>query len=93
MLIYSLDYPHDGLNNSEIICPAYIPNEEGYWKFLCIKEKSGLVRVVYDYNCRRKDQFITVELCNEKYIVRDATDEDLDEALINKLWYYESKNR
>jgi hypothetical protein len=63
---------------------AYIPKEEKSWKFLCIDDGKE-IKVIYDYNTKRKNDFISTTLYNTMYIVRDATQDDLDEALINKL--------
>jgi len=62
---------------------AYIEGEENY-KFLCVKDNNKIT-IIYDYISSRKDLYVGCEVENEQYITKPATDEDLDEAFINKI--------
>jgi len=69
--------------SKEKIMVAYIPNLEDEWKFLCRKSNnSKKYMVIFNYN---GDEFVGVEVDNEQYKFRDATQDDLDKALISKL--------
>jgi len=62
---------------------AYIPDMEEEWMFLCIRnKKTGKLEIIFNFN---GENFIGTEVFNEQYKVRDATQDDMDKALISKL--------
>ena len=65
---------------------AHLPEFGNEWKFLCVDDGEE-IRIVYDYSLKRKkeDKFIGTTVINTLYRIRDATQDDLDEAFINEL--------
>ena len=62
---------------------AYIPEAKD-WKFLCVDDGDE-IRVVFDFNTKRGNDFIGTTLINTIYVTRKATQEDIDEAMVENL--------
>ena len=62
---------------------AYIEGEEDKWKFLCKKgDTKNSYRIVYNYN---GEEFVGLKMNNILYKIRDATKEDIDEAILRSI--------
>jgi len=63
---------------------AYHKNDEKNWKFLCLNNGKSIT-IMHDYNKRRKDQFKDCAVTSDNYIIRDATQDEIDEAMVDRI--------
>jgi len=62
---------------------AYLKGREDKWKFLCKKNKGEYI-VIHNFN-GDNEEFKGVRVTNEDYIIREATQKDIDDIILEEL--------